>query len=297
MHRRRSGPRRTPLGRRGPVLRRGAPATPQSPAALALLVLVAALLLAGLLWRVEGGTWAVIETGSMGSAAPVGTLILDRREPISAIAVGDVVSYHPRSSPKEIITHRVVERLPDGTLRVRGDINGAADPYPVRDSDLVGTVVVRLIGMGWVVKALPMLAVAGAVLLVASRRYVKPHWRSSVRVLGTCLLLCLAVLVLRPFVHPVLISVRNPPGAQPMADVVSGGLLPTRVEGMPGHHVDLLTGQVGSVAVAAPEPGAAFRIVGHPHLDDGWFLLVALVCALPLLWCLLVGLSPGEDEG
>lgn len=295
MHRRSPGRRRTLAGPRRPDLRGDAGPT-QTLGALAVMVLVAGLLLAALLWRLDRGAWAVIETGSMGSAAPIGTLILTRYEPASAVEVGDVVSYHPRYNPKEIITHRVVEKLSDGTLRVRGDINGAADPYPVRDVDLVGTVQARLIGMGWVVKALPMLAVAGAVLLVGSRRYVRPYWRSSVRVMGTCLLLCLSVLVLRPFVHPVLISVRNPPGAQPMADVVSGGLLPTRVEGMPGHHVDLLTGEVGSVAVAAPEPGAPFHIVGHPHLDTPWLALVALICSLPLLWCLVVGLSPAEDD-
>ena len=232
----------------------------------------------------------------MGRAAPVGTLILTRHEPIGQIDVGDVVSYHPRQNPEEIITHRVIEKLADGSVVVRGDINGAADPYPVREADLVGTVEVTLIGIGWVVKALPLLVVAGVVLLVATRVYVKPQWRSSVRVLGTCLLLCLSVLVLRPFVHPVLISIRNPPDAQPEADVVSGGLLPTRVDGMPGHHVDLLTGQVGSVAVAPPAPGGAFRIVGHPHLDLPWLALVTLVCALPLLWCLVVGLAPAEDE-
>lgn len=284
------------MGGRRPGLRDGG--TPgQTCAALAVLVVVAALLLAGLAWRLDRGSWAVIETPSMGRAAPVGTLILMRYEPTSRIAVGDVVSYHPRQNPAEIITHRVVEKTPAGELVVRGDINGATDPYPVRDEDLVGTVQVRLIGMGWVVKALPMLVVAGAVLLVGTRRYVRAYWRSSVRVLGTCLLLCLAVLVLRPFVHPVLISVRNPPGAQPEADVVSGGLLPTRVEGMPGHHVDLLTGEVGSVAVAAPAPGAPFHIVGHPHLDMAWLLLVTAVSSLPLLWCLVVGLGPVEDDG
>ncbi len=269
----------------------------QTAAALAVVAVVAGLLLAGLLWRLDGGSWAVIETPSMGRAAPVGTLILTRHEPTAGIEVGDVVSYHPRQHPEEIITHRVVDKLPSGELVVRGDINGAADPYPVRDGDLVGTVRLRLVAMGWVVKALPMLVVAGTVLLVGSQRYVSPYWRSSVRVLGTCLLLCLAVLLLRPFVHPVLISIRNPPGAQPEADVVSGGLLPTRVQGMSGHHVDLRTGEVGSVAVTAPEPGAPFHIVGHPALDLPWLALVAGVCALPFLWCLVVGLSPAEDEG
>lgn len=296
MLRPRPGRRRPAAGGRRAGLRDGG--TPgETCAALAVLVVVAGLLLAGLAWRLDRGSWAVIETPSMGRAAPVGTLVLMRYEPVSQVAVGDVVSYHPRQDPEEIITHRVVEKTRTGDLVVRGDINGATDPYPVRDVDLVGTVQLRLVGMGWVVKALPMLVVAGAVLLVGTRRYVSPYWRSSVRVLGTCLLLCLAVLVLRPFVHPVLIAVRNPPGAQPEADVVSGGLLPTRVEGMAGHHVDLLTGEVGSVAVTAPEPGAPFHIVGHPDLDLSWFLLVAVVCSLPLLWCLVVGLGPAEDEG
>jgi len=93
----------------------------------------------------------------------------------------------------------------------------------------------------------------------------------------------------------VLIAVRAEPDGQPMADVASGGLLPTRVEGMPGHFDDLVAGETGSVAVQAPSPGEAFRLLGHPNLDLPWLALVGLVCSLPLLWCLLVGLSP-EDE-
>lgn len=263
--------------------------------ALLAVVTLGVVLTAGLLWRIQGGSWAVIETPSMGRAAPVGTLILTKPEPISSISVGDVVSYRPRNAPQNLYTHRVVRKLPDDTLEVRGDINGSIDPFPVRQTDLAGTVVARWFGLGWLIRALPYLIIATIVMLILTRHYVRPRWRSSIRILATCLMFSVAGLILRPYVHPLLIAVVGDGGLTGQASIVSAGLLPTRVAGAPLHHIDLLSGQTGVVAVQSTAAGAPFWVNGSPHLEGWWLLLVIGVCALPLLWCLVVGLSSDEE--
>ena len=259
-----------------------------------MLAVLALVLAAGFAWRGTGGSWAVIETPSMGRALPVGTLIFTREESLRRVAVGDIVSYHPANDPEILITHRVIGLLEDGSLRVRGDINGAADPLPVRQADLAGIVVGHWYGVGWLIRALPFLIVAALVILVGTEAFVSSRWRSSARILASCLLVSVSALILRPFVRPVLLGVSDASGG-PVAQVVSTGLLPTRVSGAPAQFVDLVNGQVGAVPVLPVPAGDPFRISGLPHLDLPWTLGMIGVCALPLLWCLIVGLSPEED--
>ena len=263
--------------------------------AAAVSALLGCLMLAAVAvgWRLHGGSWAVIETPSMGTAAPVGTLILTRATSIENLALGDVVTYRPANTPERIYTHRVVTVYPDHTLQVRGDVNGAADPLPVRQQDLVGKVVHAWPGVGWLVRALPLLLLGEVVLLVATGVFVPDRWRSSARIVGTCLLVATSALVLRPFVHPVLIAVTET-DAGPVASVVSGGVFPTRVVGVPGHDITLMTGQAGTVAVSPTTAGGPYLINGHPDLHGWWLLAVIAVCLLPLVWCLLVGLTPHD---
>jgi signal peptidase I len=267
-------------------------ATTAAVTALAACLLV---VLGGAVWHWTGGSWAVIETPSMGRAAPVGTLVLIRERPLAQLHVGDVVTYRPRNARDTLYTHRVVAKLADGSLQVQGDINGTADPFPVTQADLVGKVVARWIGVGWLVRALPTMLLTSVVLLVTTGLYAPVRWRSAVRVLGHCLVLAVTSLLLRPFVHPILIAVTDD-GTGPRASVVSGGLLPVRVTGADGDHVDLLAGQTGVVRVAAEQAGGALSVNGSPALDGWWLVGAVAVCLLPLLWCVAVGLVR-EDVG
>lgn len=101
-------------------------------------LLVLAGLAAAVLWHTAlGGRWQVVATPSMGTAAPVGTLVLT--VPADRVAVGDIVTYHPPvANHPNSVTHRVISVEPDGGFRTRGDINGAVDPWTVRPSNLVG---------------------------------------------------------------------------------------------------------------------------------------------------------------
>src|SRR3954468_9708220 len=269
-------------------LRRG---TSRTVAAASALLVSLLLVAAGAAWHLTGGRWAVIETPSMGTAAPVGTLILTKPVPLSQLKVGDIVTYRPPNLPDSLVTHRVVAVLADGNLQVRGDINGAVDPFPVTQESLVGQVVAHYRGLGWLVRALPTLLLGIVVLLVGTSWYVPLRWRSSVRVVGTCLLIGVTSLIMRPFVHPVLVAVTTTPGG-PRATVVSGGLFPTRITGAAGDHVDLHAGQVGSVLVTSDRPGGALMISGSPDLHGWWLLGMIAVCLVPLLWTTLVGLAP-----
>jgi signal peptidase I len=276
-----------------------APVDLRRPGGSATIAVTAALLLClvllGVAWRSSGGRWAVIETPSMGSAAPVGTLILTKPVQLAQLAVGDIVTYRPPNLPGTMITHRVVAVLPDGSVQVRGDINGAVDPFPVTQQTLVGQVVAHYRGLGWLVRALPTLLLGIVVLLVGSGSYVPTQWRSSVRIVGACLLVAVTSLIVRPFVHPVLVAV-TPTAEGQRATVVSGGLLPTRITGTEGNHVDLLAGQLGTVLVSSDQPGGALMISGSPDLHGWWLIGMAAVCLVPLLWTLSVGLTPGADR-
>lgn len=268
------------------------------PVLVALLLAVVVALSGAGSWRMTGGRWAVVETASMGTAVPVGSLIVTRPVPLDRIRVGDVVTYAPPHL-RALYTHRVVAIEDDGRLRVQGDANGAVDPFPVSQDMLVGQVVGHWRGLGWLLRALPTVLLGLVVLLGISHLYVSPRWRSSTRVVGTCLVLGVTSLLLRPFVHPVLVATAvDPDGTALRATVASTGMLPTRVSGAPGQHVDLLSGQVGSVIVQPPTAaGGPVLINGTAHLTGWWLVGVGLVCLLPLLWVLVVGLAPGSASG
>ena len=274
--------------------RRAAPRTPDAALLIAIAVFACCLALvsAAVLWRAAGGRWAVVDTPSMGQAVPVGTLILTRPRALDALEPGDVVTYRPPPN-RSLYAHRVVGRDHLG-VRVQGDLNGAPDPYPVTADNLVGKVVAHWRAVGYVVRALPFLLVAGLVLAFGSR-LLQPRWRSTVRVLGGCLAVTICILVLRPFVRPVLMGA-VPAGEQVQATVVSAGLFPTRIAGAPGEHIDLLCGQVGSVLARPDQPGGPAMIVGTPHLTGWWLVGYICACLVPLVWCLAVGLSPLEVD-
>jgi signal peptidase len=90
-------------------------------------------------------------TGSMSPAIPAGSLIVIRSVDPRRIAVGDAVTFHPRSNDA-LVTHRVVDSVsgPDRTLsfRTRGDANSGDDPYLVPAAAIVGKVMYQVPYLG-----------------------------------------------------------------------------------------------------------------------------------------------------
>ena len=124
-----------------------------------------------------------VESGSMGSALPTGSLAITRPAPAAAVSVGDVVSVVGQDGQR--VTHRVLQATQSSepgsdevSLLLKGDANASADHRPVAVTS-VDSVVVGIPHAGRVVSALTsgpaLIAVGGTALLLLLRR----HWRPS----------------------------------------------------------------------------------------------------------------------
>lgn len=265
------------------------------PAAAAALALLLGLVAAATVFWVGGGRWYVVRTPSMGSAAPVGTLVLTRPEPVSELRVGDVIAFHPPPERAATFTHRVVA-VTGGRVSTRGDLNGANDPWRLTGHDIVGRAVVIAPGLGWLARALPLLAFGWLLVGGLTRRWFREVWRGPARLVGGALVVMVAALVLHPFVGLVGLATTTDAGGLTQVSAVSTGLLPERVSPLHGHGVaaplDLRDGHAGVVNLVHPAAAGKYELGVHIHLHAiGWLLLV-LACLAPLLWVLVVGFAP-----
>jgi signal peptidase I len=252
----------------------------------------AAVILAATFW-ISGGRWFIVETPSMGEAAPVGTLVLTTPVSVAALDVGDIITFVPPETTA-VYTHRVAEIGPAG-LTTRGDINGATDPWVVTQADIVGEATTVLPGLGWLLRALPFLMIGGLLVWILSGFLRTALRRSVARILGFSLVVSVTAFILRPFVGiSVLELVAGRSGAE--ATVVSTGLLPIRVQATGGRFVDLVSGQLGQLTIPELLDNGRYQLGSTLNLSLLGWILLGLVCATPLLWCLIVGLPPVDES-
>ena len=253
--------------------------SPARAAAVVLAVVVAAVSTALLLLHLAGAAWYVVETPSMGQAAPVGTLVVSAPVRIESVRVGDVVTYTPPGGSSSTITHRVVAVRADG-LRTRGDVNGAEDPWTLSDADVRGRAVALVPGAGWLLRAAPLL-LGGLAAVVALGVLVRDRAaRAALQALGCSAVVCATVLVFRPLVNAAVQSMQVG-AAGTTVRLVGTGMLPVRVTAY-GRSLDLTDGRAGLLRLPHGTAGR-IELTTALHLEPwGWALFTA-VCALPLL--------------
>jgi signal peptidase I len=152
------------------------------------LVLVALLLLTLLLVvpHLFGYRTLAVTSGSMGSAAPTGSLVFTHPVAPERVAVGDVILMHRATGGRTQIPvlHRVVERTEAGDriiVRTKGDANSSVDPQPYALDARTGAPVLVLPWLGYGLATLQSPAgwlafvAAPAVLLVAL--WLRALWR------------------------------------------------------------------------------------------------------------------------
>lgn len=257
--------------------------------ALVVGLIAAAVLVALLAGWLAGLRVFVVESPSMGPAAPVGTLVVG--VPAGArVHVGDVITYTAPGG-SGTYTHRVVQQQAGG-LVTRGDINGAPDPWPVTPSMIVSRALVLLPGVGWLVRAAPILIGGGMSAWVLAGLLRREDHRAAVRQLGAALSIGLASVLLRPFTgYQVVQLVADPAGTR--ATVVSAALLPIRLAARHGGDLRLASGEVGQLVL--PHAGGG-RVAMTAALDLpflGWVVVGAL-CLTPVLVALITG---GRTQG
>jgi signal peptidase I len=260
------------------------------------VVLAVGLLVGLAVLHLAGARTFVVRTASMGTAAPVGTLVVTTPVTIDELRAGDVVTFTPPGRPGTTFTHRVVDVGLAG-VATRGDASQSDDPWRLDQGDLVGRADVLLPGVGWLARGLPWLVLGGVALWALTLLVPSRTPRSALRVVGSTLVFAIVATALRPFTAATVLSTTAAgDGRGGVVTVVSTGLLPSRLATEHGSAVLLASGEVGTLDVRslapAGSPGGGVMISIAPHLPPLGWLLVALVCCLPLVWCLTVGLAP-----
>jgi signal peptidase I len=141
-------------------------------AGLVALTIVTALaglaLIATALPLVMGWERVVLTSGSMSPLIDPGDVVI--AAPVQhPIEPGAVVVFQNPNKPGSLVTHRVLELLPDGSYRTKGDANPQPDVSPVTPNLVIGrgTLLVPGIGMPsvWLQHGHPELAAAAAALV------------------------------------------------------------------------------------------------------------------------------------
>lgn len=249
-------------------------------AALAVSAVAAGALL-------TGHRWFVVETPSMGTAAPVGSLVVTGRAP-AHLRAGSIIAFVPPGAPR-VYTHRVVAVAADGGITTRGDINGAADGWTIRPSAVLGQAIAVVPGGGYLLRGLPALLVGSVLLWLVTLPLRRADHRAAARIIGLHLLGTLIVLWQHPFVQVVPLAMESV-GERVHQSVVATGLLPVRLVDAAGAvFARLEPGRPAVVTMPSATDGTA-RLFAMPDLAPVQQLLLIALAVLPALVVLVVGL-------
>lgn len=266
---------------------------------LFLVVVIAFLAFCGW-WRLSGGSWREVQTPSMGTIAPVGSLLWVRPVPYADLTPGDFITFHPPGRPNETYSHRV-SRIDAAGIVTKGVIPGP-DPWHLRPGDVVGKVTAVWWGVGWVVVAAPVLLIGGLITALA-RGFARDRWRLPATIVLASLTLTVAITWLRPFVNAEQLAFRQV-GAGAEATYVGTGLLPVRLTSsapgdaaLPGGSVVMHDGDVGTVQVSKADPHGRLQVHLGPAIPLWWWILLVAGCFAPAFWSLAVGFRPAPVTG
>lgn len=234
-------------------------------------ILAVTAVLAGLAMA-AGVRFYTVMTPSMGTAAPVGTLVLTR--PAPSYQVGDIVTYE---RDDRNYTHRIITANPDGSFITKGDLNSAADPLPVAKSQVVGRAIWLGAGLGWLWQGLPWLVLGFLTVYAASfLRRLDHTWQWIVRISGWTLVFCLVAVWLHPWVSLTQLAWEPSDLGGVTMRVVNTGLFPLDVLG-----TRLVSGQDAMVHVTEQNAHGYYTLT--PTLGFYWWEQVGLflLCLIP----------------
>jgi hypothetical protein len=239
---------------------------------LAVLGVLGVLGLLGV-WLLHGGRLYVVETSSMGTRAPVGSLVAVSPSSISQVRVGDVVTVRP-TGRDAVWTHEVRAVEADGTISTRGQLSGP-DPWRIDDAQLVGRARV-FPRLGWLVKAAPLLIVGALITAVAVRR-ARRQLRLPLAIIGATAALALAL----QGADQLQLTAQ---GEGAIGSWVNTGLLPLRLTPLSGAPPQVIaSGEMAHFRFTHAAPGGRYGVRLSPQVPwQMWFLMLG-GCLLPAI--------------
>lgn len=247
--------------------------------AVAITIAVLAALIATVL-SVTGARLFVIETASMAETAPVGTLVVAHPKP--AYSVGDVITFVVDG---RTVTHRIVG-VQDGRFITQGDLNGSPDAWQLTPDQIVGTVVAIVPGLGFLLKAAPLLFLAGIIVEVVARLLGgrRRGWRIGLRLTGMSLAVSALSLWLRPWFNVQMMDFRAADdGSGALMHIVNTGLFPV-VAGA----TRLVSGEDGVILSTDKLASGAYALSPTPDPDWPVRVLLIMFCLVPFFASLLL---------
>lgn len=265
--------------------------------AMATATAVIVVALAGTaVFLLRGGRLFIIQTPSMGLAAPIGSLVATSPVAWGHLHVGDVISFHPPTDLAQTYTHRIVSISARG-IQTRGDLNGATDGWLLHPGNVIGRADVILPGGGWILEMTPWLLAGASLVWWVSRFIDSREWRAAAQHVGVVSVLALVVRHFQPLFRIIVLNF----GATAHGDrarVVSEGLLPTAVNASGGAHLVLHYGQSAVVPVVPDHITQRFTLAEHVYLDIPTVIAVIVISFGSFyLHHLLLGPSPVLSEG
>jgi len=219
----------------------------------------------------------IVKTPSMGTVAPVGTLVAVH--PQASYGLGDVITYERNGVS---YTHRIVDQTDAGFI-LKGDINGAHDALPVPASEIVGKVVFAGRYLGFLLEGLPWIILGCAIVFALTLiPRVPPSWRWQIRFVGWSLVFSLVALWQRPWVNMEMLAYAAQVDGVDM-HLVNTGIFPVNVVG-----TLLNSGQDAIVTQTVADSQGRYLVTPELALNVWWFLLLLAICLTPVVASLLI---------
>jgi signal peptidase len=247
-------------------------------------------------WYLSGGRLLTMTTPSMCPTVCVGSLVAV--QPLhGSVHPGELVAFRPPGQ-SATFTHRVVKVEDNGSFTTKGDAEASPDPWVVAPSDVIGRVSFTVAGLGWWLRALPMVAAGTVVLLFARRAYRLRNRRSFERTFGV-LIVVVPLLVLRPLIRGELIeNVADPHHRGWFRGLfVNTGLLPVHLSVAGGRPVPVVPPSRLAWLYAPKTSASVFGVRQWAALPTwGWVLVGALVVSPIIGFALYRATRPVELE-
>ncbi len=236
-------------------------------------------------WNLSGGQLVVMQTPSMCPAVCVGSLVADR--PLrGAVHVGELITFHPPDNRAETYTHEISRIFSNGAIQTRGIADATHDPWLITRSDIVGVVDFTLWELGWVLKALPLLAV-GVLFWVVARPWIGERARRGWDSGWMTVLTVVPLWMLHPLVRATVISsTLDASQHRHLATdtIVNTGILPVSFRATGGRAVQVSS--TGVVHVSGVSVNGSLKL--HEAASLPWWGLAIVVLSVlsPLAGCL-----------
>lgn len=247
---------------------------------IAFGAILAALLIIGGLWVATGGRYYIMTTPSMSPALPVGALVLTKPFAQADVQKGTIIAFVAPTGKYRMYTHRVIGIDPAG-YRTKGDASMDADGWIVPFTNVRGVVVSVLPGVGWLVRALPWLLL-GLLIAIGLAAFVPWRWGVFMPIVAMVIVLSVPLLILKPLVRGELVQTRPGPDAV-VARVVNTGLLPLKFTATGIDAVHVAPGHWSDLRLPVPKVTGQYGIDAKVDLGLLGWVLLGLLCALPLL--------------